>query len=166
MEDVIFSVIGENGKALFWYQMCARGIIVYICTIFFIRISNKRIFGKHSAFDIVMGIILGSVLSRAITGNAPFFETLLTGLVLVLLHRIFAVIAYHQDSFGRLIKGNEILLMEDGDILWDNMKKKSISRNDLQEAVRAKSGTVDMDKVERAYLERNGDISIITKSDD
>ena len=45
---------------------------------------------RISAFDYVLGIILASMLARAINGSAPFFGTIFLGFYFVLLHRVLA----------------------------------------------------------------------------
>jgi uncharacterized membrane protein YcaP (DUF421 family) len=55
--------------------MALRSIIVYLVTVGVARFAGKRFFGEHTAFDVVLSIILGSVLSRAINGSALFLET-------------------------------------------------------------------------------------------
>ncbi len=144
-----------------------RAVVVFFAALLILRIGNHRIFGKSSAFDIVLGIIYGSVLSRAITGNSPFVPTLVAAFVLVLLHKGLATAAYHSNfGFGDLIKGERIKLVEDGDLKQDALRKNSITRNDIEEALR-KSGTeADLSKIKSAYLERSGQISVIMKDSD
>jgi hypothetical protein len=41
-----------------------------------VRVANKRIFSKTTAFDAVLGFIMASMLARAVNGSAAFFPTL------------------------------------------------------------------------------------------
>lgn len=63
-------------------QMALRTIVVYIFTLAIIRIGSKRFLGRTSALDIVVGIMLGSIMSRGINGSTPFVPTLVAGAVL------------------------------------------------------------------------------------
>lgn len=164
MEEVIYQLIGTKDD-IEWWQMAIRAFIIFIVAIFLVRISNKRIFGKHSAFDIVLGIMLGSILSRAITANSPFFSTILAATVLVLLHRLMGFIAWKYDWFGSLVKGNHQMLIDNGKVNWDTMAKKNISRRDLEEALHMQGNVLDIDNIQYAFLERSGDISVIPKKD-
>lgn len=51
-----------------------------------------------------MAIIIGSILSRAITGSSKFFATIGTVLVLVLLHYVFATFSFHYEWYVDLVK--------------------------------------------------------------
>jgi uncharacterized membrane protein YcaP (DUF421 family) len=142
-------------------QMALRTIVVYVFTLAIIRIGSKRFLGKASALDIVVGIMLGSIMSRAINGSAPLVPTLAAGAVLIALHWLLAVIAYHVGWFGPLVKGNAVVLVKNGEVQEDAMRRGGISRNDLIEALRHHSNQSDPSKIDSAYLERDGQISII-----
>jgi uncharacterized membrane protein YcaP (DUF421 family) len=152
-----------EGKDLGVWHMTVRGIIVFIVAIFFIRIGDKRFMGRNTALDVMLGFVFGSVMSRAITGNSPFFPTLAAGLVLVLMHWLLSYIAFYSDRFGTAVKGDRRLLVKDGEIQWDRMKKSHISRNDLEQAIRAAGFGSEVGGIETAYLERNGDFSIVPR---
>jgi len=162
MEEAIRDIIGPDSNAIAWWQMVIRGIITFIFTLLLVRSGDKRIFGKTSALDIVLGIILGSILSRAITGNAPFFGALATSAVMVFFHWLLAKWSCYT-KIGRFIKGNEQQLVKDGEILHQEMSKSQITENDLYESLRLNGKTLKLEDVEAAFLERSGSISVITK---
>ncbi|MCL4302560.1 MAG: DUF421 domain-containing protein [Anaerolineae bacterium] len=141
--------------------MALRALIVYIAALVMVRLGEKRFLGKNTAFDVILGIILGSVVSRAINGSAGFWSTLGAGFVLVGLHWLFAVLAFHSDWFGTLIKGRTRLLVKNGEIRWTAMRKSNISQNDLLGALRSEARTSSPDEVKEAHLERSGNISVI-----
>jgi uncharacterized membrane protein YcaP (DUF421 family) len=157
--------IGLEVDDLDLWQMSLRALIIYVSAIMLVKIGEKRFMGKNTAFDMILGIILGSVLSRAITGNAPFFETIGAGAILVALHWLFSVMSFHFDWFGTLVKGSERTLIKDGEILWDNMRKSHISRKDLEMALRNTGSITDPGEVKEAHFERSGDISIIPRQE-
>jgi uncharacterized membrane protein YcaP (DUF421 family) len=164
MEEFFETVFGVGELPLNWWQMGIRAVVVFFVALIIMRLGSKRIFGKHTAFDIVLGIIYGSILSRAITGNSPFFPTLFAALILVLLHRFLAYLAYSTSGpFGSLIKGNPVMLVKDGKLREEELKKNSLTEKDLQEAMRV-GGVTSIEDIETACLERSGDISIIKKS--
>ncbi|TPE45605.1 DUF421 domain-containing protein [Pontibacter mangrovi] len=147
--------------------MSARAVGVFFAALFIIRIGNHRIFGKNSAFDIVLGIIYGSILSRAITGNAPFWPTIAAAFVLVMLHKLLASFAFHTDfGLGTFIKGRSKALVKDGELQKQAMEESSVTQNDLREAIRSAGSHVGTDRIKHAYLERSGKISVILKKDD
>src|SRR5688572_5210814 len=102
----------EAGRDIGAAEMAVRACIVYVCALAIVRLGNQRFLRKPTAFDAVLGIIIGSVVSRGITGNAPLWPALSAGLVLVLVHSALAALSLHSHRFGMLVKGQPRLLVE------------------------------------------------------
>lgn len=164
MENVnlyLEQIFGMEAEEVNFLQLIARSIVIYIIGIALVRLGNKRFVGKMTAFDIIIAIIIGSLLSRAITNNDLFFTVLPACLMLILMHRLFAYFASHSDKFGDWIKGNDRVVVENGKILWKAMHKSHLSEQDLMQTLRLNTNTADVEKIKIARLERNGDISFI-----
>lgn len=141
--------------------MALRTVFIYLFTLAIVRLGSKRFLSEATAFDVIVSIMLGSIMSRAINGSAPFLPTLAAGIILLGLHWLFAIVAYRTDWFGSLVKGDPVVLIKDGEIQRQGMRNSSITSKDLNEALRLQTNQTDPAKVQRAYLERNGKISII-----
>lgn len=100
-----FLGLGVEPRDLTFVQISLRGIIVFMATLMMVRLGHKRSLTHKTPFDALLIVILASVLSRAINGSAAFFATIGGGVVLVLLHRLFAFLAYYSHGFGILVKG-------------------------------------------------------------
>jgi uncharacterized membrane protein YcaP (DUF421 family) len=155
--------LGLENKDINVGQMSLRALVVFVLAIAMIRIGNKRFMGKNAALDVLLGIIFGSMVSRAITGNAPFLPTLVASFVLILLHWVASAIAFRSHRFGILVKGHDSTLVRDGEIQWEAMRKVHLTEQDLQEAIRNSGKQPDVSKVASAHLERNGDVSVIMR---
>lgn len=145
------------------WRMSLRALIVFVAAIAMIRLGDKRFMGRSTAFDVILGIIFGSVVSRAITGNAPFFPTLAAALVLVLLHWVLSAMAFRSPRFGTWVKGHDRQIVVDGELQWQAMRHSHITEHDLCEAMRGSGHAPDVGAVQSAHLERNGEISIVLR---
>ena len=97
--DSLNLAVGLNvePKTLTLGQMICRASIIYIAGLTMVRIAgDQRFAGKHSTFDIILSIILGSTLSRTINGAAPFWVTIGAGFVLVSIHRLVAFLTAYS----------------------------------------------------------------------
>jgi uncharacterized membrane protein YcaP (DUF421 family) len=148
----------ENAGAI---QIALRTILVYVAALVLVRIGSKRFLSQATAFDVIVAIMLGSIMSRAADGSAPFLPTVLVGGMLVGVHWLFALLAYHTSWFGNLVKGRPVPLITDGEIQEDGMRRGSITEDDLKQALRIQTRQTDPAKIKVAYLERNGGISVI-----
>ena len=146
-------------------QVCLRGVIVFAVAIAIVRIGHKRFLSRMTALDAVLGFILSSALARAINGSAPFFPTLLMGLVLVLVHRVLAALGSRFERLGRWIKGNTNVIVENGHPDYALMRRHNISKSDLLEDARLNGNVASLEDIRTATLERSGQISIIKAKD-
>ena len=153
--------ISTEAKELTFLQVSVRGVIVFIATLVMVRLSSKRSLAEKTAFDAVLVVIIGSMLSRAINGSAAFLPTLGSGFVLVLLHRLFGFTAFYSHAFGIMLKGKPAVLVQNGRLQHKNMLWNHISEHDLQEDMRLEAKTDDLSKIKTARVERSGDISFI-----
>jgi uncharacterized membrane protein YcaP (DUF421 family) len=142
------------------YQIAARAVAVYIIGVVIVRLGKSRLVGRVSALDILVGFILGSLLSRGITGHASLSGTAMGSAGVVATHWLFTWLAAHWHAFGNLTKGHAVQLVSDGLPLPANMSASHISKHDLIEAARLR-GIATIGDIAEAYKERNGEISII-----
>jgi len=155
--------LGVEPRDLTFAQISLRGIIVFLATLAMIRLGHKRSLARKTSFDAVLLVILASVLSRAINGSSAFFATIGGGVVLVLLHRLFAYFAYHSHRFGILVKGSPDTIVRDGECDVAMMRRNHVSTHDLDEDMRLDAHLDDLSKVRIARVERSGDISFIKR---
>ena len=155
--------LGEEPGSFNTFEMSLRAILVYIAGWAILRAGGNRFLGRETAFDIVLGFVLGSMLSRAINGSAPLFVTLAASALLVLLHQVLAWLTYRSHRFGLLLKGRAETLIQDGQVLEQGLRKHQISQGDLEEALRLNGRVADPSQVQEARFERNGDISVIKR---
>lgn len=161
---IITDIFG-HGEHLSTFQMAARAVLVFIASLFLIRLSGKRLFGMRMPIDNVVTILLGAVLSRIVVGASPVIPTLVAGLVIVLLYRFGSKLAVYSKPFGLVVKGRETLVFMDGKFLKENMDRCMITEKDLIEGVRLNALVDSFDKVKAIYVERNGELSIIKKEE-
>ena len=182
MWDLAQRWIGPDGRAvdLSIGQMVLRAVLVFVLAAVLVRLGSRRFMGRESALDLILAILslvkvsagscrraatmLGSVLSRAINGQAPFLATLAASAGMVATYAVLAYGALRWRWFGRLLKGSATLLVEDGKEIPQAMQDAMVSRGDLLEALRLRGRATRIDEVAFAYLERDGRISIILKA--
>lgn len=160
-------LIGANevdAASLSVWQIILRTILIYVVALLLIRIGKRRFMGSYTTFDILLGFIVGSILSRAITGAVRFIDMIFAVAALVFLHWIIATVSFYSERFGNLVKNTERKLVAGGKIQEDAMRKSKVGKNDLMQAVREQANIDSLDKVKAAYLERDGNITVIPKS--
>ncbi len=154
--------VGQEATHLTILQVCLRAILVFAASLCIVRMADKRFFAKKTAFDVILGFILASMLARAINGSEQLGPTIAAGFVLALLHRLMGRFACIWPSLAPIFKGHTQTLIEDGHVKPDALRKHGIAEDDLLEELRL-HGVESPEEAKRACLERSGEISVIKK---
>jgi uncharacterized membrane protein YcaP (DUF421 family) len=157
--DAIFGV--ENDLTI--AQECARAVLVFLYGLLLLRLSGRRTFGNFSALDVIVSVIVGSALARAMTGSAPLAGTLAAAAVLVALHVLLAKLVARSPLMSRIIEGRPVRLAEAGHLDDEACRAAMISEADLSGAMRQHglNGLSDISKVDTVVLEPSGRISVL-----
>jgi uncharacterized membrane protein YcaP (DUF421 family) len=165
LQNFFLVLLGPDGKAteLTVFNISLRGFVIFVVGLALVRIGDRRSLAQKTAFDAIFIVLIGSMLSRAINGTAPFFVTIAGGVALMIVHRVFAFGACKSHWFGKLIKGQAITVVRNGEVDWEQLRSALISKHDFEEDLRLDGKTDDVSIIQLARLERSGDISFIKK---
>ncbi|MDB6120676.1 MAG: hypothetical protein JWO08_4457 [Verrucomicrobiaceae bacterium] len=161
----ISDMLGLQSEAqeLTFSQVCLRGVVIFVAGLLMVRVADKRFYAKKSAFDILLALVLGSTLGRAINGSERLFETIGVCFLLVLIHRLMGFAACRYPSFEKIVKGHTNTLVKEGQVLKNNLYGHHLSEEDLNEQLRLQGNASSAEEVALACLERSGEISVIKK---
>ncbi len=160
--ETLNEIFGPD-KGITWEQECARAVLIFFYGLLLVRVAGRRVFGRWSAIDIVVSIVIGSNLSRALTGNAPLWGTLAATTLLMTLHWLLAHGAARSRWLSRLVEGGPIRLAEAGETNDKLMKSHGVTLADLHEALRDK-GLEHVAETRLINLEPSGKVTILKKS--
>jgi uncharacterized membrane protein YcaP (DUF421 family) len=152
-----------SGESLTPLQMGVRALVMFFVTLALIRIGGMRIFGERSAFDNILVIMLGAVLARGVVGASPFLSTIAASAVMVVIHRLLALLAMRYIWIGKIVKGIHRSLYKDGQLQIKNMEMATISKDDIMEGVRMQINSATLENVKEVYIEKNGQVSVVKK---
>jgi len=160
--ELIYKIFGE-GKYLNMMQMSTRAVLVFIIALILIRISGRRSFGLRMPIDNIIVVLLGAILSRIVVGASPFLPVVAACLIIALIHRLFGWLVVHYKSFRKLVEGDKILVFQKGRFIQKNLDKALASEEDIMQGIRKTVLTDNLEKIDRVYMECNGEISAIKK---
>lgn len=132
---------------------------IYIAVITYTRIAGLRSFSKMSGFDFTMTIAVGSLMATISVAQVSLAEGLVALATLYILQVSVAILRRVQ-RFKQVVDNTPMLLVKDGQILWDNMKRARITEDDLFSKLR-ESNVVSMESVHAVILETTGDVSVL-----
>ena len=145
-----------------YLEIVFRAVAVYIFMIVAIRIFGKKELAQLSVIDLVFILLISNAVQNAMVGP----DTSLSG-GLIAAGALFAAnftlkkILYKNEHLSKIIQGESILLIYKGQVQSPNCKKAEISLEELEAAAR-EHGVKDIQHVDLAMLEVDGNISIIS----
>ena len=153
--------INENISPL---EIAARSAVMFIIALLLMRLAGMRPFGKGEAFDNIITFLIGGILSRGVVGATPFISTVVSMIVIIVIHKILAKLSIYNKWLGAKVKGEKILLYRDGSFLKENMHRVNITEHDILEDLRLEVQLNSLEKIEEVYMERTGKISFVKKA--
>ena len=150
--------VNENIAPL---EIATRSAVMFIIAMLLIRMAGMRPFGKGESFDKIITFLIGAILSRGVVGATPFFSTVVSMIVIILIHKLFSKLSIYSKWFGDKIKGHDLVLYRNGAFLEENMHHTNLTRHDIMEELRIACHEDRLDDISEIRMERTGEISFI-----
>lgn len=142
-------------------EILVRGTAVYLTIALIYRLMPKRQTGNLSPNDLISLIIRG-LAAGAIAGKARTVPNILLMIVVVVIgwDYVFNVVEYYFPRLRGVAQDSPTLLIYNGRLLKDNLKKEKLTEQELDASLR-EQGCADISQVKQAIMEVDGKISII-----
>ena len=148
-----------------WAEKIIRPILIYAALLLAFRFMSKRDLTQNTTFDLLIVLLLSNIVQNALIGEDNSILGSLAGAVtLLLLSTGLNRWTAKSIKARRLLEGEPILLVHNGGLLDDNMSKYAVSRPDLNAGLRGQN-MITLEDVRYAFLELDGTISVIRKSE-
>lgn len=142
-----------------------RTIILYIITMLSMKAMGKRQIGQLQPFEFVIILIISEMATLSLESNGvPLMNSVITIITITLLQITIALINLKSQKFRTVVCGKPAVIVKNGEIMENEMRRLRLNTNDLLEQMRAK-GYFDMAEVEFAIMETNGQLSIMPRAD-
>lgn len=134
-----------------------------IALFIFTKVLGKTQIAQLTAFDFIAAIVLGELVGNALFDEkAGLFDIgyviLLWGVILYLIE----IITQKFKGSRFLLEGKPSLIIHEGQLIYEEMRKNKIDIGELQHLLRTKD-VFALQEVEYAVLETNGDVSVLKK---
>ncbi|KRE48114.1 hypothetical protein ASG81_07255 [Paenibacillus sp. Soil522] len=120
--------------------------------------------GRLTDFDLVIVIAIGAIIGDGLADPELNLFILIAAIAgLVLMQLLVSVLAMKSKFIEKLVSGSPIKLIENGKILMNGLRRARITKNNLDQELRVK-GLTGFEQIEQAFMEPNGKLSVIEKS--
>ncbi|MCZ4259229.1 DUF421 domain-containing protein [Limimaricola sp. G21655-S1] len=156
------NLLGDASSDLTAFQLGLRAIVVFVFAVALFRLLPRKSLANTSVIDVVLTVLIGSSLSRALTGNAPLGPVMVACIVLGGLWVAMGWLAIHSEVFSRLLKGRPLEVIRNGAVDEAVLRHAQMGRRDLEQKIRGQ-GYARIEDVPLAYIERNGSVSVVSE---
>ena len=137
---------------------------VYIFIVIAVRLFGKKEFSQLSITDLVFVLLISNAVQNAMVGDdSSLTGGLCAAGVLFVLNFVMKFLIYKFPKLADAVQGSSVMLIYNGELQTENMKRARISLPEIEEAAR-EHGVVGIKDVNLAVLEMDGNISILSNN--
>ena len=144
-----------------WWEFIFRGTVVYVFLLILLRLTGKRQVGQLAPFDLVLLLVLSNAVQNSMNGgDNSLIGGLISATTLVILNLVVGAITYRNKKLEGFIEGHPMVLIHNGKLYEDVMRKAQMTHHELNAALR-QAGCACVEEVQFAVLENNGSVSVV-----
>jgi len=147
------------------FEMVVRGAIMYLAMFVLLRVVLRGRLGSMTTSDLLVLVIISDAAQNAMSSN---YNSITDGIVLVAtivgMSWLFDWLGYHVAFMGRFVHPQRKPLVVNGRVIRKNLADELMTEDELMSQLRLQ-GAEEIQQVKAAYLEGNGDISVIRRSE-
>ncbi len=141
-----------------------RTIILYLLVVFILRVMGKRQIGELSPSDLVITILISELATIPMQDDTiPLLHGIAPILTLLAIELLVSTLTLKSRFSRKIIIGSASVLIENGEINQNEMRRLRLNLDELLEELRLK-GHSNITNVEIAILESNGKLSVFPNS--
>ena len=137
-----------------------RTVILYLILIAVIRMMGKRQIGQMEASEFVVTMLVANLAAIPMQDGAiPLYSGLVPILTVLAVELVLSSLSMKNIKFRKLLCGKPVILIENGKIIQQNLKRTRVTLDELTGHLREKD-VLDPGAVQYAILETNGNLSV------
>ena len=141
-----------------------RAIFLDLFVLLILRLTGKRQVSDLQPYDLLMTLVIADLASTAIADtDIPLLYSIVPILALYLVQQVLAKLSLKSSAVRHFICGTPQVLIENGVLQPDVMRRTNYTVRDLLDSLRAKD-VFDVGEVAYAILETNGSVSVLPKT--
>jgi len=148
-------------------EKIVRPLIVYIFLLVAFRVVGKRELGQLTPFDLVVLLTISNVLQNAMIGpDNSLGGGLIGGLTLFVANGVIVRLSIRFPRLLRLIESRPTLLIKNGKVIRNNLKREGMTYVELERALRKHDldPSRDIALIRQALLEVDGTVTVVRET--
>lgn len=147
-------------------DIALRATVIFVALYVLVRLMGKRELGQMTPFELIVLVVIGDLIQQGVTQN----DFSLTGAIIAVSTIAFLALLMSWASYlwpwaERLLEGVPRVIVQDGEILTDNLRRNRLTASEIESEMRL-AGIGHLRDVAWAILEPRGKISFIQRAED
>jgi len=139
-----------------------KSSLIYIFIVAAIRFFGKKELAQLSVIDLVFILLISNAVQNAMVGNDNTVQGgIAAALGLFMINYLLKFLSFRSEKFSRVLQGEALMLVYNGNMIEENLKKAMITKEEVEAAVR-EHGVDNCSHVNLAIMEVDGNISVIS----
>ena len=157
-----------NLHDLFWpdtaiVELVVRTSLIYLGLLAALRLLARREMGSLELPELLMLVLIADGVQNGMAGEyRSVTGAAVVGGTIIGWNYLLATLTYRVAFVRRLVRPGALRLVENGRLLHENMRRELVTEDELHSRLRTE-GIQDIRHVQRASLEPNGDLSVVTR---
>jgi len=145
------------------WELIVRGSAMYLFLFVLFRVVVKRRVGSVGMADILILVIVADAAQNGMSGDyRTITEAFILVGTLVAWNMLIDWLTYRFPALQTVLEPPPLLLIEDGRVLWRNLRQEFISEGELHTKLR-EHGVTSPREVARAFMEPDGQMTVLKK---
>ena len=139
-----------------------KSTAIYVFIIVAIRLFGKKELSQLSIIDLVFILLISNSVQNAMVGSDSTIQGgIAAALGLFLSNYIFRFFLMRSKKFNKVMQGEEIVIVLNGNLLQDGLKRSGITEEELEMIIR-EHNVKDLEDADLVVLEVDGNISVLS----
>ncbi|HJU75262.1 MAG TPA: YetF domain-containing protein [Gemmatimonadaceae bacterium] len=141
-----------------------RCALVYFFLLVVFRVAGKRALADITTFDIVLLLIISEATQQALTvDDSSLTNAFLLIATFIGIEMLLTFFTLRSPWLDRLLNSRPLAIIKGGRILEEQMKSSGVNVEEVVSSARQMHGIADLEQIDHAVLECNGEISVIPR---
>jgi uncharacterized membrane protein YcaP (DUF421 family) len=141
-----------------------RALVVYLSLLVIFRIAGKRSLSQVTTFDLLLTLIISEAIQEALVDDDhSLTQALILVVSLVSFDILLSLMKRRWPLIQKLTDETPVLIMQDGRVLEQPLRKERVDTGDILHAARERLGISRLDQLDHAVIESSGGITVIPK---
>jgi uncharacterized membrane protein YcaP (DUF421 family) len=144
------------------WELLLRGSLLYLGILLLMRVLPRRAGSELATMDLIFIILIGEAAAHALGDYTSVAEGFIVIITLMAGNYIVNALSYHFTFIEKLVSAPPLQIIKEGKLLHRNMRREYITKEELLDYLR-KEGIEDVNQVKAAFVESEGQITVIKK---